>query len=135
MKKTIVLLIIILLGINLNSNSQVLVNKISDIDVLIQKKSQFINQPFSFLLNHISLEIKKARAYPAFATAANQEGVFHLFFVDNNEYDSLIRLNKMAPNIIVVVKEDFVWKPKLTNWNKSDAEKYGKLTVIDIGKF
>ena len=135
MKKTIVLLIIILLGIKLNSNSQVLVNKISDIDVLIQNKSQFINHPFSFLLNHISLEIKKARAYPAGATAVFTDGVFLLYFVDNNEYDNLIRLNKIPTSIIVVVKEDFVWKPKLTNWNKLDAEKYGNLTVIDIGKF
>ena len=136
MKKIFVLLLIILFGIKLNSFSQVIVNKPSDIDVIIQNKSQFINHPFSFLLNHINLEIKKVRAYPQGTTNVYKDGVFHLFFVNNNEYDSLkMRLNVIPPNIIVYVKEDFVWHPKLINWNSTDSEKYGNLTVIDIGKF
>lgn len=136
MKKIFLIFILILFGVKSYILSQVLVNKTSDIDSLIQNKSQYINHPFSFLLNHINIEIKKVRAFPKGTTNFYTIGVFHLFFVDNKAYDSLKKIsNKIPPNIIVYVKEDFVWKPKLNNWNNSDAEKYGNLTVIDIGKF
>lgn len=136
MKKSLTILIIIIFGIKLNSFSQILVNKPSDIDIIIQNKSQFINHPFSLLLNHINLKIKKVRAYPQGTTNVYKDGVFQLFFVDNNEYDSLKKkFNIIPPNIIVYVKEDFVWHPKISNWNDADVERYGNLTVIDIGKF
>ncbi len=135
MKKILLILIIILFGVKTNTYSQIVLNKTSDIDVLLQNKAQFINHPFSFLLNNIHLEIKKVRAFAAVATLGQQNGEFHLFFVDNNEYDSLYKLKKIAPNIIVVVEEDFVWKPKQGSWNSIDTEKYGSLTVLDIRKF
>jgi hypothetical protein len=132
--KKISVILFILIGINHNSLSQVAVNKISDIDSVIQNKGQYTNRPFSFLINNIHLEIKKVRAYPAGHTSVFTDGIFQLYFVDHSEYDSLIRLKIISPNIIVHVKEDFVWKPKISNWNKLDAYMYGNLTVIDISK-
>ena len=65
-------------------------------------------------------------------------GYFVFKFVDSVEEKQYNKEGKLSPRIRVFVKESFEWdfekrpKEKQFIWTKSDEERYGNLTIIDL---
>ncbi len=136
MKKIILIILLQVISANVLI-AQKLVTNLSDLYKIEENKIMFINKPLSYLLGEIQPTIKRVIGSPS--SQNSSVSAFLMYFINDEEKNKLKAKGIKPIHLLIYIKEDFKWDVKdrynnnKWNWTTEDLDKYGNLTVLDVG--
>lgn len=119
------------------ANAQTKIEKINDLNKLVNDSAYYEGFSLSKLLNNIKPQILKVQGAPKTPSSWN-DNIFVFYFIDNDTYNKMMSEKKEPIRIRVVLKEVFDWdirerykyNKNYWLWTTGDLIKYGNLTVL-----
>lgn len=136
MKKFILIILLQVASTNVLI-AQKIVTSLSELYKIEKNKSIFINKPLSNLLGEIQPTIKRVIGSPS--SQNSSVSAFLMYFINDEEKNKFQSQGIKPIHLLIYIKEDFKWNVKerynnnKLNWSSEDLEKYGNLTVLDVG--